>query len=118
MRNIIAVLSVVATLVAVGGCTSQRTQLSKSDPPRNAPKPEERVKYGFPWSKPKDEPQVASKELPPDLAEQLAKSRVTSSKSGNSKEGLQRAADAESRGDLDSARAAYLQVVESDPKNV
>jgi len=118
MRNIIGVVSVVVTLAAVGGCASQRLQLSKSDPPKNAPKPEERVKYGFPWSKPKPEPQVASTELPPELAEQLAKSRVTSPKTGVPKEALQRAADAEARGDLDSARAAYLQVVESDPKNV
>src|SRR5690349_17005443 len=102
MRNIIGVLSVVVALAAVGGCTLQRLQLSKSDPPKNAPKPEERVKYGFPWSKPKDEPQVASKELPPELVEQLAKSRVTHTKAGSSKETLQRAADAEARGDLDS----------------
>jgi hypothetical protein len=114
MRNHLTVLALTAAVL--GGCSTQRMQLAKSDPPNNAPKPEERVRYGLPWSKQKDPP-VASKQMPPELAEQLAKSKSAPAKSGSQKEALLRAAEAEARGDLDASRAAYLQVVESDPNN-
>lgn len=117
MRDIPGVPLLALTALLFLGCSTQRMQLAKSEPPQNAPKPDERVRYGFPWSKPKSPP-TTSRQMPPELAEQLAKSKVTPAKSNSTAETLQRAGEAEARGDLDSARAAYLQVVEAEPSNV
>lgn len=115
----IALFGLLAGLLT--GCSMPRMNLTRSEPPKVAP--EERVSYGFPWSK-KKTPAVASsgdasnQELPKDLQEQLAKSRAsTLDRKGNLTEILQRAAGAESRGDLDSARAAYLEVVSAQPNH-
>ncbi len=106
----------------LAGCSTPRFGLSKSEPPTT--KPEERVKYGNPWKKEKSESEIASSKsgspaMPADLAEQIAKSRAASAKPNPSlTDTLKRAAAAEARGDLDAARAAYLEVVASQPNHV
>ncbi|MDX1966928.1 MAG: tetratricopeptide repeat protein [Planctomycetaceae bacterium] len=122
MRITAWMLSVGLLSGMLAGCSTPRFGLSKSEPPTS--KPEERVKYGNPWKKEKPEAEIAgsksgSNGLPSDLADQLAKSRAASAKPNASlTDTLKRAAAAESRGDLDAARAAYLEVVALQPNHV
>ncbi|MBI1344844.1 tetratricopeptide repeat protein [bacterium] len=118
MRTFLVITALGMLLCGTGGCSTQRMQLSKNEPPKNVP--EERVKYGNPWSKkkPADEKVASSNDLTAELAEQMAQAKSTmKDKSSGSTEILKRAAAAEARGDLDDARAAYLEVVSIDPNN-
>jgi len=102
------------------GCSTQRMQLSKNDPPKNTP--EERVKYGNPWAKkkPQDAEDVAaSQEMAAELKEQLALAKAANKDQKPAMTGiLQRAAAAEARGEFDDARAAYLEVISNEPNHV
>ncbi len=105
------------------GCSTPRMGLAKSEPPK--PSGDERVKYGIPWTnkdKDKEAARVAagektSSELPPDLMAKLAEARATGSTSQKSKvtEILQRAAAAESRGELEIAQVSYQEVISIAP---
>lgn len=115
---IVGLLSVVA-----GGCATSRATTANSGSSKAAP--EERVRYGMPWSNGKSSTKVAdskssgSKELPPELAAKLAEARASgqTKKSTKATEILKRAAEAESRGDLDMARASYLEVLAESPNH-
>lgn len=122
MRNTAWILTVGLLTTLSPGCSTPRMGLAKNDPP--APAAEERVQYGFPWSKqPNSAVAKAPKpgkadEMSADLAAKLAESRAANAKpTANLAETLRRAATAEADGNLDLARAAYLEVISKDPRN-
>ena len=114
-------LLMVVLLTSMGvGCSTPRMGLTKSEPPQ--PTTEERVQYGMPWKKPNPDKSLASadsKKLPDELVSKMteARSETLNSRKPKVDESLQRAASAEASGDLDSARAAYLDVVSMEPTN-
>lgn len=122
MRYTAWILTVGLLTTLSPGCSAPRMGLAKNEPP--PPAAEERVQYGFPWGKQKD-PAVANapqpgktEEMSAELAAKLAESRAANTKpAANLAETLRRAAAAEADGNLDLARAAYLEVVSKEPRH-
>lgn len=119
MRYLTSLLLVGGLSVGLTGCSTPRLGLAKKDtPPVKTP---ERVKYGNPWSrKPKEE--VAATKTPEELkqqiSEELAASRDKPKKPSPAvAEMLKRGAASEESGDLEGARAAYLDVVALYPQH-
>ncbi len=117
MRTTAWLLPVGLVLAVVGGCSSSRFGLAKSDSPAKKPKDADVVEYGNPWKKPKKEQPVEPQALPPEL-EKLKQERLAAkNQPADLAPWLKNAAVAESKGEFGAAKELYKKIIDKDPNN-
>lgn len=117
MRTTAWLLPVGLVLAVIGGCSSSRFGLAKSDRPASKPKDADEVVYGNPWKKPKKADPKAAEEMSAELAQLRKDMDAAKTASNDLTPWLKNAAEAEGKGDLAAAKGLYQKILDKEPNH-